>query len=113
MSVADVLFIDCDGWLREVREAQRSDPEHMAQMQLNVTKTGLLVVDDLTHVDPEGWPFSALRLPLRDRHAKSLPTIVTTNHSPGALSKVDPGLTSRLVSGGVVKFEGPDKRFEK
>lgn len=70
----------------------------------------LLVLDDLGVENPSGWAKEKLFQLLNYRHAKSLPTVITTN-TP--LDELDPRISSRMMEGAVVKhiqIKAPDYR---
>ena len=60
----------------------------------------LLVLDDLGVENPSGWAKEKLFQLLNYRHAKALPTVITTN-TP--LDELDPRISSRMMEGNVVK----------
>lgn len=111
-SVGDVVFVDGASFLQAVRGYQHDNPREIGVACNELSNAGLLVVDDLVGMESE-WPFTTMRLVLRERHAKERPTIITTNKTPDQIADHDPPLASRLVSGLKVKFTGSDKRFER
>lgn len=60
----------------------------------------LLALDDLGVENPSGWAKEKLFQLLNYRHAKALPTVITTN-TP--LDELDPRISSRMMEGNVVK----------
>lgn len=70
----------------------------------------LLALDDLGVENPSGWAKEKLFQLLNYRHAKALPTVITTN-TP--LDELDPRISSRMMEGTVVKhieIKAPDYR---
>ena len=59
----------------------------------------LLALDDLGVENPSGWAKEKLFQLLNHRHAKALPTVITTNTE---LDELDPRISSRMREGGVV-----------
>lgn len=75
-----------------------------------ICDASLLVLDDLGVENPSGWAKEKLFQLLNYRHAKALPTVITTNIP---LDELDPRISSRMMEGAVVAhipIKAPDYR---
>ena len=74
----------------------------------------LLALDDLAACGGTDYERAGLLRLVDGRVNSGLPTIITSNLSPGSLATaVDDRLASRLASGVVVRVDGPDRRIKK
>ena len=106
-----VLFITAPDLLDFLRTTFSSDAEVSYREAFEqICNVPLLVLDDLGVENPSGWAKEKLFQLLNYRHAKVLPTVITTNTT---LDELDPRISSRMMEGAVVKhiqIEAPDYR---
>ena len=106
-----VLFITAPDLLDFLRTTFSSDVEISYREAFEqICNVPLLVLDDLGVENPSGWAKEKLFQLLNYRHAKALPTVITTNT---ALDELDPRISSRMMEKKVVthiQIKAPDYR---
>ncbi|MFT4035913.1 MAG: hypothetical protein QM679_10110 [Patulibacter sp.] len=119
-----------DGVVRAKPGAWRSMAGYIAQLGASfgtpekddavwLSKGGIvLALDDLDKTTPSEFAASAVYALVNAAYETRSPLIVTTNSSPIELARRFPGhwgdaITSRLLEGDVVAFNGPDRRLTR
>jgi DNA replication protein DnaC len=107
-----VLWIDFQRWSKEIMKARQGLGEIREAWELRKVEESRLVCIDDCGLKSDSEAQSGLLLEVLNlRQGK--PTIVTCNHEPIALPRVfDSRVTSRLLSGSIIKLVGPDRRMQ-
>lgn len=114
-NVIVVKFITGVQLLHKIRNSLNGEPYKSDTLIDSYSKYPLLVIDDLGAEKSTEWTKETLYLIIDNRYCNMLPTIVTSNLTPGELSsKLDDRMISRLMSNAVVvKLTGKDRRLSK
>ena len=103
-------FVTEDGLFSKLR-AEWDDHEAEARFVSLLQCVRILVIDDMGTRKPSDYVAEKYENIINERYNKSMPTIITTNHTPEELLGVYPRQMSRLAGNAVVVVGGPDGRI--